>query len=222
MRRALAPLVISWICVALAPSACGRSCGGDTLTEPNVQADAQPDVEVRGWEVPDGKVPFQKPKVPVPENLRGVWHLPNPRGAIDLELHEDAMVVWRLSDCICAGGGCARWESAHGATEVRADYGWRLYWPTGVYDERKIPQSVEVRRVHLSINGDKLTATFDPMPSDDGGATVAIAPQTWERGGVCPTCRPAVPGPLPGGPPAACVPDFMFCPLSNSDSYACH
>lgn len=209
MRRALA-IAASLAIVALA-SACGRACSSDA----SAIAPA-PDAEVRGWEIPDGKVPFEKPKVPVPDELRGVWHLPSARGAIDLELHEDQTLVWRYNDCVCVGGSCARWQAGHGAVEVRADYGWRLYWPTGV-DARNIPQSVELRFVHLSVKGDELTATFDPLP--DGGAP---AQQVWKRGGVCPKCRPAIPGPLPDGPPVACAPDFMFCPLSNSADFACH
>lgn len=195
--------------LVLAASACGRGCGE------GVAADAGADGALaHDWEIPDGKVPFEKPKLPVPDALRGTWHLANGRGAIDLELHEDSMLVWRYNDCVCVGGACARWSEAHGTIDVRADYGWRLYWP--LVPDKNIPRSVELRAARLEVKDGALHAALTPL--GDAGPFE----QVWERGGVCPKCRSAIPGPLPDGPPVPCAPEFMFCPLSNSGDYVCH
>lgn len=211
MRRARPHALVS-VVFALATGACGRAC------HPAAPDAGPAELEI----VPDAESAPEPPKVPVPENLRGVWHLPNGRAAIDLELFESGKAVWRLNDCVCSGGGCGRWQDAHGIVLVHAEVGSQLYWPTGGYDERQGPQSVHVSRVRFATHDGELVVTLTPAAGASAGDAGGTAPQTWVRGGVCATCRTAFPGPLPNGPPAACAPDFMFCPIGNAPGFACH
>lgn len=212
MLRTRLPMLVA-VAFALASSACGRACATT-----NAGPDAGPP-EVDS--APDARRAPELPKVPVPENLRGVWHLPNTRAAIDLELLDSGKAVWRLSDCVCAGGGCGRWQTVHGPVEIYPEVGAQLYWPTGTGDEHRNPQSVQVDRVRFAPHAGELVVTL-ALGAGTTTGDAGVGPQTWLRGGACPKCRPAFPGPLPAGAPVACEPDFMFCPIGNAPGFACH